>query len=200
MSKHYLDTGRTVQKLKTRLRILSAAQHLLDKNEDISLEKVAEKADISRATIYRYFPNNALLVSEVAINIKTPSIDVLLEEVDSLSLSDALLFAQQHYNELAQNNEYAFRNYLSVVLSESLENNNYSRGSRRPLLAKSILKVKGQHLNASDRNKLGNALALLCGIEPHIVNTDVNKLTKKASNELLEWMLLTLIKGINNPD
>lgn len=196
MKKNYLSTGRKEQKLKTRLNILSAAQELLDNNEEITLEKVAEKADISRATIYRYFPNIALLLSEVAINIKTPSIDILLDKVQDMSLEEALLFAQRHYNNLAQENEYAFRNYLSVVLADSIEGKTYSRGARRPLLAKAILKTKGKHLKAAEREKLSHALALLCGIESHIVNADVNKLNRKSSNELLEWMLTTLIKGI----
>mgnify|MGYP001595255558 CR=1 FL=1 len=64
MKDQFLKEGRINQKLQTRSEILKSAQILLNKERQITLEKVAEHAGISRATIYRYFSNIELLTTE----------------------------------------------------------------------------------------------------------------------------------------
>ena len=64
MSISYLDTGRTGQKTRTRDALVAAARRVMDTGETPTVEQAAAVASISRATAYRYFPNqHALLVA-----------------------------------------------------------------------------------------------------------------------------------------
>ena len=126
-----LENGRINQKIKTRTRILSAAKNLMSENKKITLEEVAQKAEVARATIYRYFPNIDLLYTEASLDIHFSSPEELFEEVKNMSLDQRLIYIQNYYNKMAQDHELIFRRYLSAVLLESLGSNKKIRGARR---------------------------------------------------------------------
>ncbi|MEQ9582166.1 MAG: TetR/AcrR family transcriptional regulator, partial [Arenibacter sp.] len=73
MKKEYIQTGRINQKLETRGKMLESAKQLVGQGIDFNLEDVANKAEISRATIYRYYPNVEILSYEVGIDLGTKS-------------------------------------------------------------------------------------------------------------------------------
>src|SRR5688572_16074943 len=57
MSISYEATGRRRQKGRTRQALIGAARHLIAAGETPTIEQAADAAGISRATAYRYFPN-----------------------------------------------------------------------------------------------------------------------------------------------
>ena len=60
----YERTGRTHQKARTRNALVDITRTLLASGRTPTVEEAAEAAGISRATAYRYFPNQrALLVA-----------------------------------------------------------------------------------------------------------------------------------------
>src|SRR6476620_8193500 len=64
MSIPYELNGRTGQKRRTRDALIAAARQLVADGATPTVEAAAETASISRATAYRYFPNQrALLVA-----------------------------------------------------------------------------------------------------------------------------------------
>src|SRR5688572_12816733 len=64
MSISYERTGRTRQKARTRTALLEATRELVARGRTPNVEEAAEAAGVSRATAYRYFPNQrALLVA-----------------------------------------------------------------------------------------------------------------------------------------
>ena len=64
MAISYEEIGRTRQKARTRAALVDAARELLSKGRTPTVEEAAEVAAVSRATAYRYFPNQrALLVA-----------------------------------------------------------------------------------------------------------------------------------------
>src|SRR5210317_1577494 len=129
MKNEYLNKGRTGQKQKTREKILQAAKEIQGKGVEFSLEKVAEMAGISRATIYRYYSNNDILSAEAVLDMRTRTPDQILSAFTKADLETTLLGIQQYYNTLAIKNEKAFRKYLSVILNP--ENPVSVRGARR---------------------------------------------------------------------
>jgi AcrR family transcriptional regulator len=62
MSTDYVRNGRIGQKQRTRDALVAAAREIVASGETPTVERVAEVADISRATAYRYFPNQQLLL------------------------------------------------------------------------------------------------------------------------------------------
>src|SRR5215471_11896765 len=67
------DTGRTNQKLRTRRAIIEAAADLVRENCTPTVAEAAERALVSRATAYRYFPSQQSLLVEVQADATEPS-------------------------------------------------------------------------------------------------------------------------------
>ena len=63
MSISYERTGRTQQKARTRDALIAATRRLLAQGTTPTVEQAAAAAQISRATAYRYFPNQRALLA-----------------------------------------------------------------------------------------------------------------------------------------
>ena len=196
MNKISLRKGRINQKNKTRTRILDAAKALMSKDKEISLEDVAQKAKISRATIYRYFPSIELLCSEASLDIHVVSPERLHKQVADFPLEEQILFIQNYYTRLAQDHEMIFRRYLSAVLKESITTKKKIRGARRVEAMNIILDPFKNELTKNDLKNLKNISTILMGVDPLIVAKDVCGLTNEESNETLKWAIEMILKGI----
>lgn len=193
MKDEYFKKGRVRQKQETREKILCSTQELMNSGEKFTLEDVAEKAGISRATIYRYYSNIDILSAEAGLDINTKNPKTIYENLQGLEIKDKLLGVQEYYNNLALDNENAFRNYLSIVLTSDAE---YSkRGARRSKTLKMVLEEA--NLTKSEITNLQNLFTVLMGIEPLIVTKDVCGLNNEQSKELLKWGMELLLKGIS---
>jgi len=196
MNKFSLDKGRVNQKIKTRTRILNAAKELMSQNKKISLEDVAERANVGRATIYRYFPKIELLFAEASLDIHSVPAEELFEKVKDQPLKEQILYVQDYYNKLAQDHEVVFRRYLSTALTESIGSNHKIRGARRVHAMKLILESHKSELSEKDKKNLENASTILMGIESLIVSKDVCGLSNKETNATLNWAIEMILKGM----
>ncbi|GAB2467025.1 hypothetical protein GCM10011375_32090 [Hymenobacter qilianensis] len=198
MKNKTLTTGRIQQKRATRTKILETAQRLLQTQAAFSLEDVAQALGISRATIYRYFSDVDLLCAEAALSfqVKQPADFVL--DTQHLGLADSLAYVQAYYNGLAQRHEPAFRKYLSVVLAESVKQGSGAslRGARRLDALEAVMRPYAAQIEPANYERLKQTVSVLTGIEPMIVNKDVNGLSNDASNDLLQWALQMILKGL----
>jgi AcrR family transcriptional regulator len=198
MKQTNITTGRVNQKAQTRAKILEAAKALMKRKQAITLDDVAEKANISRATIYRYYSSIDTLIAEVSLDVQHKSPEEIAEEVKNMSFEERLFFIQQYYNELAQKNETAFRRYLSVVLSESVSSKKKLRGARRLKSLSKALEPYKKDMDKESYTKLLYAATLLTGIESLIVCKDVCDLNNKETNNVLQWAMQMILKGINS--
>ena len=195
-----LNKGRTNQKTKTRDRILNAAKILMSKNRNTSLEEIARKAKVSRATIYRYFPNLDLLFTEASLDIHYQSPAALFEKVKDMTLENRIYYIQNYYNQSAQDHELIFRRYLSAVLNESIVSKKKIRGGRRVEAMNRILDTYKEEISRKDLIKLKNIASILMGIDSLIVAKDVCGLTNKEANDTLKWGIEMILKGMNSND
>lgn len=196
MNKFSLEKGRVNQKLKTRAAILQSAKKLMAQKNIVSLEDVADEASISRATIYRYFPNVDILMTEASLDIHHLSPEELIEEMGSLDFPERISFIQRYYNQLAQDHEILFRRYLSAVLAASSSSKKKVRGARRKeALIKAITPFKGQ-LTKKERMNMVNIASILMGIDPLITAKDVCGLDTEEAKATLEWGLEMIMKGL----
>ena len=194
MKNEYLSKGRTGQKQKTREKILQAAKELQGDGVEFSLEKVAQAAGISRATIYRYYSNKDILSAEAVLDMRTQTPEQILSEFPQADLETTLLGIQRYYNTLAIKNERAFRKYLSVILNP--ENPVSVRGARRIRTLSEAVEGRNHNISEEDQEKLVYIATLMMGIEAFIVTRDVCQLDEDTSEEILQWGLKTLIRGL----
>ncbi|PQB03801.1 TetR/AcrR family transcriptional regulator [Aureitalea marina] len=194
MNKDYINAGRRNQKQKTRQRILSGAQDLLNSKGSFTLEDVAECSGMSRATVYRYFSSAEALSLEAALDLTTNSPEEVLESVKANHNSGVTLEIQQYFHDLAITNESVFRKYLSVVITQPPEGR--VRGARRHQTLELALTKLNLGISAEERAKLIVVATVLMGIEPIIVTKDVCGLNDQDSLEALSWGLEMILKGI----
>lgn len=194
MEDEYLKKGRIGQKQKTREKILRAAHEIQGRGAELTLENVAEKAGISRATIYRYYSNKDVLSAEAVLDIKTLTPEQILSKYEEEDLETTLLGIQKYYNRLAIDNEPSFRKYLSVILNP--DNQVSVRGARRVRTLLKALDLKQSWIKNEDRENLIYMATLMMGIEALIVTRDVCRLDEISAEEVLQWGMKTLLAGI----
>lgn len=197
MKKSKISQGRTNQKRQTRFEILNAARELMQEERKISLEDVAKKANISRATMYRYFSNIDLLFMEATLDIQHKGSNEIYEEVKDLSFEDRIFYIQKHYNDLAQKNEVGFRRYLSAVLSESILSKEQLRGARRVQSLHKALDPFKEKFTKKTYKKLISVSSILMGIDSITICKDVCKLNDQETEDTLKWALELILKGIS---
>lgn len=194
MKGKYLGTGRRNQKLKTRDRILECTQEIIGTKKEFTLEDVAKHANISRATIYRYYSSIEVLAAEAILDLNTKSSEEIIEEVKNLDLKQAILAIQEYYNDLTIDHEAGFRKYMSVVLNA--EQGMKMRGARRRKTLLMLLQERRKDMSLEEMEKLANLATVLMGIEPFVVTKDVCHLDNKQSKEVLHWGLEKFLETV----
>jgi len=125
-------SGRTRQKLRTRKAILEAARRLLANGGGVpSIEAVAEEAMVSRATLYRYFPNLDILLAEVPLDAGARSAAELFADLPeswqpgsaaaARQAGDRLERVQRHLHQLVLDNETLFRVFMRGTMDRALQ-------------------------------------------------------------------------------
>ena len=94
----YESTGRTAQKSRTRLALVTATRALLAAGRTPTVEDAAERAGISRTTAYRYFPNQRSLLLAAHPTISPETLLPADAPTDPKARLDVLMAAFTHYN------------------------------------------------------------------------------------------------------
>jgi AcrR family transcriptional regulator len=172
------------QKRRTRAALLQAARALLGEGRNPSFQEIADRAEISRATAYRYYSDLDMLLQEAAL-------DGIAEQVDRLRLSspdDATVGLDERVArtvtriiDMVLENEALFRVYLrGVIVGDERE----PRGARRIRWLGDAL---GDALPPAAAERVVHAISLLTGIETVIVTRDVLGLDEAQTRELGVW-------------
>ena len=188
-----LQSGRKNQKLKTRDKIIEAANELLNSGEELNMDKVAKKAGISRATTYRYYSSPELLAVQLNLNLNVPSPKQMTDSLSELSLEKGMLEVQNQFLNFIFKNENSSRTFLSAFLS--MTSPELKRGENRLKTIKKFLSNSSNDLNEDTKEKLKYIAVLLMGIEAVIVTKDVCGLDEEKSREILTWGLEMVLKG-----
>ena len=196
MNNEYLDSGRRNQKLKTRNLICAAAQEFLNEGRNFTLEDVANKAGLSRATVYRYYSSVEVLSTEAVLDLNVQSPENLVQSLEGLPLEDTILGIQDYFNQFTIENEAVFRKFLSIAIRKDIPQS--KRGARRPKALQLAIQQRHSALTPGDAKNLIHVATVLMGMEAMIVTKDVCQLDDQDSLSTLRWGLEMMIKGIFN--
>ncbi len=201
-----INGGRVNQKQRTRREILRAAESLLSRGEQPSLEAVAEEAMVSRATIYRYFSNRDMLLAEAPLDVQTLDADAIFDSLPAECMNDPAERAvrvQEHLHDLVAQNEARFRMFLKATMEQWIAEGGKPkeplRGARRITLLDAALEPMRDRIDDRTYTKLRSALSMLVSIEPFIAQTDVCGLGQKEGKKLSSWAIRTLVKAVAPP-
>lgn len=190
-----VDGGRTAQKRRTRQALLDAANALLDEGMRPSLDDVAERAEVSRATAYRYFTSGDDLLTDAVIDRSLVPAEILFPE-DEGSLADRVLAVEEATNALLLADEVAVH-VIARVTSEAWlaggPDDPSARPARRlPLIDAALAPYAGE-LGPGLTRRLRDAIALAIGTEAVVTLRDVCELSSEETRETARWAVRALV-------
>lgn len=184
-------------KARTRKLMLQAAIHLMQSGITPSVTEVAEAAEVSRATAYRYFPSQAALIHAVVDEALGPILKWRSDDPDPKKrIKDLLATSMPRIDEF----EATFKAALKLSLDQwaqrqagTLGNEpRFTRGHRVDLLKDVTAPLKDQ-VSPAKRQRLEQALALVFGVETLVVLKDIWGLTAAEAQSVAEWAAAALV-------
>ncbi|ESW89806.1 TetR/AcrR family transcriptional regulator [Mesorhizobium sp. C280B] len=184
---------------RTRRLMLETATRLMQAGATPSVSEVAEAAEVSRATAYRYFPSQAALVQAVVDEGLGPILTWRSNSTDP-ECRIAELF------ETAMPRIEAFEATFKAALKLSLDQwaqrqagtlggePTFTRGHRVELLKDAIAPLKGR-LPPREFKRLAQALSLIFGVEMLIVLKDIWGLDSRRMMSVAQWAASALVRA-----
>ncbi len=185
------SSGREKQRNRTRRALVDAAARLMRSGTVPTVGEAAEAAEISRATAYRYFPTQAMLLAEVALfDVGGPLVDEPGDE--QLPPAEAVARLVRRVGEWAYDSEQPLRTLLRLSLDPS---SRVRRPGHRVAWIASVLDPVRGRIDDDTYEKLAASLTLLMGIDPIVVMTDIAGLDRERALDALEWSARSLVEA-----
>jgi AcrR family transcriptional regulator len=176
--------------------LMEAASSLIEEGHTPTVAEVAKRAQVSRATAYRYFPTRSRLI--------TAMVDTALGPVRSWSSSQT--DGRERITELFESTFIRFKEFephmraaAQLALEHQaleragiLEEEPYRRGHRIRILAHAVEPFAAQ-VPRKSIDRLQKALSIIYGIEPHIILKDIWGAKNKEVESIVFWMVEALI-------
>jgi AcrR family transcriptional regulator len=188
----YERTGRTRQKARTRAALMDAARQLLAAGRTPNVEEAAERAGISRATAYRYFPNQRALLVAAHPEIEATQLlgdDAPDDPHERLDRTIAELIR------ITIDTEPELRAMLRLSLEPGPGEDLLLRQGRAIGWIEEALAPLHNQLRPAELRRLVLAIRSACGIEPLVWLTDVAGLSRRQASELMRWSGLALLRA-----
>ena len=198
------ESGRARQKRRMRTLLLRAAASLVGQGKAPSVAEVADAAEVSRRTAYRYFPTQEQLLTEVSLERLRPQVEAALSAAAGRhSPAETLDAAITAIQRLAVENEALLRAIVRLSLDKRLGGQQTGqaepvpvRGSRRVDWIEAALKPARPLLAPSRYQRLVSGLTLCLGIESLITLQDVRALTPEQSVDICRWAAQAMLEAV----
>jgi AcrR family transcriptional regulator len=192
MAISYEATGRTQQKARTRSALIAAARDLLAAGRPPTVEEAAETAAISRATAYRYFPNQRALLVAAHPEIEAAT---LLDDDAPADPEQRLDQVLRELTRMTIDTEPELRTMLRLALEPDPPAELLLRKGRAIGWIEAALAPLQGELDEVALRRLTLAIRSACGIEALVWLTDVAGLSRDEAAELMRWSALGLLRA-----
>jgi AcrR family transcriptional regulator len=187
--------GRANQRRRTRQALIDAAVALRDEGLNPSIEQVAERAMVSRATAYRYFPSIEALISETAADRYLQPLELIWRPGDDPVKGIGL--AANALNKLLIEDEIGLhvmeRSFMTVWL-ENASHETALRPGRRMSYIEPIVDSLENVLSPQARKRLKQALSIVMGTEALIAVRDISRASIDESLDAAAWAARALVR------
>lgn len=185
-----MQSGRLRQKQRTEAAMIAAARQLFSEGVTPTVEQAAERAGVSRATAYRYFVNQRLLIAAAHPETETPSLlpdDPPEDPVERVALVAAEIMR------ITIEHETEYRAVLRMSL-ERADQDLPMRKGRRIRWFEDALTALSAEIGDDGVRRLSITLGAVVGIEPLVWLTDVARLSRSAASDVLVTTARTLAR------
>jgi AcrR family transcriptional regulator len=181
-----------------RKTMLDAAMRLMQAGLVPSITDVAEAAQVSRATAYRYFPTQSALIQAAVGEALGPILKWDSDSVDAEQrVRDLVSFAYPRMDEYEAPLRAALRLSLDQWARQhagaSPQGERMVRGHRIRLLASAIDPMR-RSLGKARTQRLTQALSLVFGTEAFVVLKDIWGLDRAGAEKVALWTCQALIR------
>jgi len=189
------QTGRYRQRRRTRAAIVTAAMGLLKDGPAPSMSQIAEAADVSRRTIYLYFPTLEQLLLDATLGALTQNpVDQAIEAADPGGLDaqarvEAMVAA---IDSLTAETLPLGRSLIRLTVDQPAEGVP-RRGYRRIAWIEQAIDPLRDRLGPERFERLVSALAMVIGWEARIVLQDIRGLSPDQQGDVSLWAARALI-------
>jgi len=188
--------GRAAQRNRTRRAIVEAAIRLLDAGGTPSLAEIATEAEVSRRTVYMYFPTVEQLLIDATLGALSA------RKIDAAVVASATKDPVERVEELsrAMSRDSAETMHLGRALIRLTVDGHTPaaggprRGYRRVQWIEEALAEARGKLTEREFERLVSALCVLLGWEPMIALEDVRGLDAKAAEEVLAFAVRAVVE------
>jgi len=194
MSISYEATGRTRQKARTREAMVAAARDLLAAGKMPTVEQAADAASVSRATAYRYFPNQRDMLVAAHPEIEARSLLGTNPPDDVGARLDCVV------NELTRmliENEPGLRTMLRLSLESDGSHRErllLRQGRAIGWLEDALRPLQGT-IPRADVRRLVYAIRCAVGVEALVWLCDVAGLSRNDAVALMRWSARGLLRA-----
>jgi AcrR family transcriptional regulator len=171
---------------------------LIAEGRQPTVTEVADAADVSRRTAYRYFPSQEKMLTEAALERVRPAIEAAvaaapagLTEADLDKRLDAFVKSIQA---LTIENEQLLRTMIHVTVLEKPPPGTRPRGSRRIDWIELAVGSLKPRLGKAAYARLVSALSLIVGIEALLVLRDIRGLGETQAIQVSQWMARAVLR------
>jgi AcrR family transcriptional regulator len=194
MSIPYEQTGRTQQKARTRKALISAARELLAEGATPTVERTADRADVSRATAFRYFPNQRALLVATYPQLAEPSLLGAAADEDPMARLEAV--TEQLARQILEY-EYELRAHLRLSLETAPTQSDELplRQGRAIGWIDDALRPLQDRIPARDLHRLVLAIRATVGIEAMVWLTDVGGVSREQAVDIMRSSARTLLRS-----
>ena len=196
------SSGRVNQKRRTRAAIVAAARAILERGETPTVAQVAEEAQMTRTTVYRYFPNQESLLVELSVSVSVDEdfAELLARPLDGATPQTRLLEVIDGLNRYVAANEKLYRtaqrHYLDTWLAAERageRDGRQLREGRRLRWISATLAPLCDTVPDADLERLEAALCLVTGGEAVTVLRDVCGLEADEAIAVAHWAAQALL-------
>ena len=180
-------SGRVAQRRRTRRAIVDATMQLLAEGAEPSIGDIAARADVSRRTIYLYFPAIDQLLLDAAVGLANADIDTVLDTVTTDDPKKRLsTLIDELYRTMAGTLPIGRKLIKLTVDLPAPDPDQPRRGYRRIGWLEWAVAPIRERLAESTYEDLVSGLALVIGWEAFIVLLDVRALTPEKARGVTE--------------
>lgn len=198
---HRGDTRESSGPKERTLRLLrEAARELLRTGGPLTVPAAAELAGVSRATAYRYFPNNDSVVLHATMSLANNPLNDA-DWAPSAATSPGELSARaadvvRATAAWAFDHETELRTMLRLSLEPEREHEKPRRGlTNRGRWIADLLEGLPSDVPPHARKRLAKTLIPLFGSDAIVWTTDMAELSREEAIDLLAWMAQVLVKA-----
>ena len=187
-------SGRVAQRRRTQRAIVDATMELLAKGGEPSVGEIAAAADVSRRTVYLYYPTLDQLVLDATLGLVNIDVDAALKRQQSDDPHERLTtLVREIYATMEKSLPLGRKLIKLTVDGRAPAEGEPRRGHRRIGWLEWAVEPTRSQLSSQQFDDLVSALAMVIGWESFIALADVRGLTPAAARELTLSVALTLL-------